>query len=113
MTAVRPPAYAGVLPFSIFPNDNPIQVFCPAMFQRGFDAGQNARRPYIGVLIEALADFQPQSPKGDVVGNIRVTGGAEENGVFAAEGNESIFGHHLAVLAVVVSTPVEAFALES
>ncbi len=47
-----------------------------------------------------------------MVGNMWVAGGSEENGVFAAEIVQSAVRHHYAVLAVVVSPPVEVLELE-
>ena len=52
--------------------------------QRRVDAGQDARRPHVGVLVEALADRQPQAPQRDVVGDLRVAGRAEQDRVLAA-----------------------------
>ena len=50
------------------------------------DAGQDACGPHVGVLIEALADAQAQTPQRDVVGQVRIADGAEINGVVMASG---------------------------
>ena len=43
----------------------------PAALQRRVDAGQDPRRPHVGVLVEALADLQAQPPQRDVVRDVR------------------------------------------
>ena len=75
--------------------------------------GKNAGGAHVGVLIETLANLQPQTPQRDVVGNMRVAGGPEENGVFAAQSIESVLRHHDAVLTEIISTPVEVLEFES
>jgi hypothetical protein len=49
--------------------------------QRRGDAGQHARRPHVGVLVERLADREPQAPQRDVVGNVGMARRAEQDGV--------------------------------
>ena len=105
-------ADAGVLALGVLAHDHPVQIFRLAALQRCIDAGQDAGRPHVGVLVEALADLQPQSPQRDVVGNIRIAGRAEENRVLAAERIEAVGRHHLAVLAVVVAAPGELLELK-
>src|SRR5262249_11166264 len=82
------------------------------MARRGGGAGQNAGGPHIGVLVEGLANGEPQSPKRNVIRNLGVAGGAEQNGVVVPDQIETIFRHHAAVLLVVFAAPIEVIELE-
>jgi hypothetical protein len=106
---VHAAADARILAFGILAHDDPVQVFRRATLQRAVDAGQDAGRTHVGVLVEALADLQAQAPQGDVVGDVRIAGGTEQDRVLAAQCVQPIGRHHDAVLAVVVAAPVEVF----
>ena len=49
--------------------------------ERAVDAGQHARRPHVRVLVEALANRQPEAPQRDVIGHVGRADRAEENRV--------------------------------
>ena len=68
--------------------------FGAAALQRRVDAGQDARRPHVGVLVEALADRQAQAPQRDVVGDVRVAGRAEQDRVLVAQRVQPVGRHH-------------------
>ena len=106
------PAHAGVLALGVLAHDHPVQVLGLAALERRVDAGQDARGPHVGVLVEALADLQAQAPQRDVVGDVRVTGRAKQDGVFAAQGIQPIGRHHHSVGAVPVAAPAKVFKLE-
>ncbi len=106
-------ADAGVLAFGVLAHDDPVQVLGLAALQRAVDAGQDARRAHIGVLVEALADLQAQAPQRDVIGNVRVAGRAEQDRVLVAQRVQAVLRHHDAVLAEVVAAPVEVLELEA
>nr|GEU28650.1 HTH-type transcriptional regulator PtxR, putative [Tanacetum cinerariifolium] len=110
---VHAAAHARIFAFRVFAHDHPVQVFRLAALQGAVDAGQDAGRAHVGILVEALADFQAQAPQGDMVRDVRVAGGAEQDGVLVAQGVQAVGGHHHAVLAVVVAAPVEVFELEA
>src|SRR3546814_12179301 len=74
-------------------------------------ARHEARRPHIGVLVEALADGQPQLPEGDVIANVRIAHRAEVNGIEAAPDIDAVLRHHTAGPAIAVGAPVEALRL--
>src|SRR5690606_32587810 len=78
------PSNARVFPFRVFAYDYPIQIAGGAAFKRGINARQDAGRPNVPMLVEALAYFQPQAPKGDAIGNVGVASRAKKNGVFVA-----------------------------
>ena len=108
----RPPT-PGVLALGVLAHDHPVEVRRRAALQRRVDAGQDARRPHVGVLVEALADLQPQAPQRDVVRDVRVAGRAEQDRVLVAQRVEAVGRHHHAVLPVVVAAPVEFGELEA
>ena len=78
--ATRPPL-PGVFTLGVFADDDPVQLLLADVAQRARDAGQHARRTNVGVLVEALADRQPQSPQRDVIGHVGRADRAEVNGV--------------------------------
>ena len=45
--------------------------------------------------------------------NVGVTRRTEQDGVFTAERFKTVFGHHDAVFAVVITTPVKTFKFKS
>src|SRR6185369_10921721 len=59
---VHTAADAGVFAFGVLTHDDPVQVVGAAALQRTVDAGQDAGRAHVGVLIEALADLEAQAP---------------------------------------------------
>ena len=61
--AMRAPALPGIFAFRILAHDHPVELAAVNAAQRTGDARQNARRPDIGVLVERLADRQPQAPQ--------------------------------------------------
>jgi hypothetical protein len=107
----RPPT--PVFALGVLAHDDPVQVIGTAALERAVDAGQDARRSHVGVLVEALADLQAQAPQRDVVRDVRISGRAEQDGVLVADGVQAIGRHHHAVLAVVVAAPVEVLELEA
>ncbi len=107
MALVGAAAHARVFAFGVLAHDDPVQVLACAALERRIDAGQDARGPHIGVLIEPLADLQAQAPQRDMVGNVRVAGRAEQDGVLAAQRVQPVGRHHLAVRAVPVAAPAE------
>ena len=63
-------ADAGIFALGILAHDHPVELGPGDMAQRAGDARQDAGRPHIGVLIERLADREPQAPQRDVVGHV-------------------------------------------
>ena len=104
------PARAGIFAFGVLAHDNPVEVADAA--QRPFDAGQEPGRAHIGVLVERLADREPQAPQRDVIGHARITRRAEIDRIEGLEGVERILGHHAPVLKVIVGAPRERLDLQ-
>jgi hypothetical protein len=101
------PADAGILPFRVLAHDHPVELLVGHVAQRRGDAGQHARRPDVGVLVERLADGEPQAPQRDVVGHVGGAGRAEQDGVVLADQVEAVLRHERARLLVALRPPVE------
>jgi hypothetical protein len=112
MPLVHPAADTRVLALRVLADDHPVQVIRLATLERSVDAREDSRRADVRVLIEALADLEPQSPQRDVVGNVGIASRAEEDCILLAERIETVGGHHLAMLAIVVGTPIEVLEFE-
>ncbi len=110
--AMRAAALAGILALRVLAHDHPVQLLGGDLAQWAGDAGQDARRADVGVLVERLADREPQAPERDVVGHVRRTDGAEVECVEAAQLLVPTGRHHDAVLLVVVRAPVEVGDVE-
>ena len=108
MALVGAAAHTGVFALGVFAHDDPVQVLRRAALEGGINAGQDAGGPHVGVLIEPLANLQPQAPQRDVVGDVWVARRAEQDGVLAPQLRQAIGGHHLAVGAVPVAAPAVA-----
>ena len=109
---VHAAAHAGILAFRVLADDDPVQVLGLDIAQRALNAGQDAGRADIGVLVERLADREPQAPERDVVGNVGGADRAEIDGVERLQLLPAVGGHHDAVLLVVIRSPVEGFEFE-
>jgi hypothetical protein len=64
-------------------------------------------RPHIGVLVERLADREPQAPQRDVIGHVGRAGRAEQDGVVALDQVAAVLRHERAGLLVALGAPVE------
>ena len=64
--------------------------------QRARDAGQQPHRPDAGVLVEPLADRQPQPPEADVVRHAGPADRAEVDGVEPLQALQPVRVHHAA-----------------
>ena len=105
--AMRAAALAGVLALGVLAHDHPVELLGRDVAQRAGDPGQDAGRADVGVLVERLADREPQAPERDVVGHVRGADRAEVDRVEAAQPVVAARRHHHAVPLVVVRAPVE------
>src|SRR3546814_13540980 len=83
--AVHAAADTGVFSLRVLAHDDPVDLAAELRAQRPAHARHEARRPHIGVLIEALADGQPQLPEGDAVGTVRTAHRAAVEALAAAQ----------------------------
>src|SRR5205823_2463877 len=72
-----------------------------------------AARTHVGVLVEALADGEPQAPERDVIGDLLASHRSEEDGVEAPQLLEAPFGDVVALAQVAIRAPVERLCLET
>ncbi len=101
-----------VLAFGVFADDDHVDIAGVAVGERGVDAVEEDGRADVGELIEAAADGEEQAVEGDVVGDIDVADGAEEDGVVRGELFEGVGGHHGAVLEVIFGAPIKVGEVE-
>jgi len=62
-TLMGAPADAGILALGVLAHDHPVEFLALDSAQRRDDAGQHPRRPHVGILVERLADREPQAPQ--------------------------------------------------
>src|ERR1700679_2977053 len=105
-------AAAGILALRILAHDDPIEFRAGDVAQRADDAGQYARGADVGVLIERLADRQPQAPQTDMVRDVGRSDRAEIDGVVTFDLIAAVDRHHQPGGAIIVRSPVEAIAGE-
>src|SRR5205823_7125552 len=82
--AAQAPANAGVLALRVLTDADDVDLGRALADQRARDAGQQAHRAEIDVLVEALAQRQQQPPEADVVRHARITDRTEQDGREAA-----------------------------
>jgi hypothetical protein len=109
---VHTPADARVLAFRVFADADHLDVRGGSMRERRLDAGQEADRPKVDVLAEALPDGENQFPDGDVIRHARRANRAQVDRVEPAQRLESVGRHHTTRLQVVVAAPGELDELQ-
>src|SRR3984957_1022226 len=75
------------------------------MAQRARYPGQDASRADVGVLVERLADREPQAPEADVIRHLGRADRAEIDGVMALDLRETVRRHHHAGRPIMVRSP--------
>ena len=109
---VNAPADPGVFALGVLSDDDPIKLGPGYLPERARDAGEDAGGTHVGVLVERLADREPQAPQRDVVGNIGRADGTEIDRIEMAQPIGAVFRHHDAVLLVIIRSPVKMLNLE-
>ena len=84
------PADAGIFALGVLAHDHPVELRPRHVAQRARDARQDAGRPHVGVLVERLADREPQAPQRDVVGHVRRADRAEKDRVVVLDLLEAV-----------------------
>ena len=100
-------ADAGIFAFGVLAHDHPVEFRAADMAQRARDPRQNASRPHVGVLVERLADREPQAPQRDVIGHVGRADRAEQDGVVILDQVAAVRRHERAGLLVALRAPVE------
>ena len=62
--------------------------------QRRFDTRIEIRRTHVGILIEGAADGQQQAVQRDVIGNVGMADGAQQDGIAGLQQIQRAGGHH-------------------
>src|SRR5688500_2261112 len=108
---VHAAAGARVLAFGVLAHDHPVDFIC--ILHVTLNSRKKARGPHIGVLVEALADRQAQTPERDMVGHVGRAHCAEEDGVEAFELLQAACGNVSAGLLVALRRPIEILELQA
>ena len=111
--AMRPAAASGIFTFGILTDDHPVEIPRPDIAERCGNPRNNPCRPDIGVLIKPLTDRQPQPPESNMIRHIRRTDSTEIDRIKRFKRLKPVFGHHHAVLFVIIRPPVEIFDAEA
>ena len=101
------PAGAGIFALRILAHDHPVEFRAVDRAQRADDPRQHAYGTDIGVLIERLADREPEAPEADMIGHVRRADRPEIDRVRAPDLIEAIGRHHQTRGPIMVRSPVE------
>ena len=101
---VDAPADAGVLTLGVLADAHHVDVGRSAVGERGGEASQQAHRPQVDVLIEALTDAE-QQVGGDAIRHRRRADGAEVDRVEGGEPSHAVFIHHALMFQIVFTAP--------
>ena len=110
---VKPSADPAVLPLGVLADADHVDVGRGPSRERRIHAGDEAHRPQVDVLIEALADRQDQLPDRDVVRHGRIADRAEVDRVELLQPIEPVLVHHLPVRAIEIAAPRELDELDA
>ena len=92
--AMHASADPGIFALGILAHDHPVELRTGHMAQRALNPGQYASRTNIGVLVERLADREPQAPEADVIGHVRRANRPEIDRVVARDLVAAVRRHH-------------------
>src|SRR5579883_738260 len=106
-------AMSRILAFAVLAHHHPIEFARARVPQRALHSLKQPRRPHIRILIETLADAQPQTPQRHIIGNFAIADRAEIDRVEAAQHVEPVIRHHAPVLAKIIRAPRQRFAKQS
>ena len=103
----HPPTDRRVFPFGVLAHDDEVDVARLAIRERCRDAGHQAARPQVHVLVETAPELDQRSPQRHVIGNRRgPADGPVIDRLEALQLLEPVLGHHPAVKRVIVRAPV-------
>src|SRR5438105_2771348 len=101
----HPPADRGVFAFGVLAHDGEIDIADRTAGERRAHPGHEPHRTNIGILLEAPANRDEQSPERNVIGHRRKPDRAEKDRVVMANLFEPVFRHHASVFGVVLAAP--------
>ena len=91
---VKAPTDGSVFALGVLPEDDQVYLAGGLAGQRRGDAGVEVGRPDTNTLVVGPAHGQQQALQGDVVGNVRVAHGAEQDGLVGRHLLQPVLGHH-------------------
>src|SRR5690242_10794284 len=106
---VKAAADVRVFSFVVFADDTKVNLTGLPVLEWRLDSFKEPYWAEVHVLAEAAAQGNEQAPQGNVVGNIRMSNGSEENSVKRLELRDAIRGHHSPGLDIGFAAPVQAF----
>ena len=106
-SGVETSAHRGVLALGVLAEDYHVDVARLLAGQGRGHSGVEVGGAHAYSLVEAATHGKQEAVQGDVVRDVGVSDGAEEDGVEAGELFQAILGHQAAGLAVVVAAPGE------
>ncbi len=101
---VKPSADLRIFAFVIFPHDVKIDIFSQAVGQRRADAGQQAHRTQIDILLKMSANGDQQSPQRHMIRHFGVADRSQQNRIKTTQLLKTIIGHHEAMLKIVLAS---------
>ncbi len=104
---MRAATLPGIFALGILPDNHPIHILRDNVAQWALDARQQIDRTNIRVLIEALADRQPQAPERDVIRYVHGADGTKQNGVEPLERLDAVVRHQRAFALVSFRSPIK------
>ncbi len=110
--AMRAAALAGIFAFGILADDDPVEIVGRNARQRAPDAGQDAGRADIGILVEGLADGEAQAPERQMIGHIGRADRTEIDRIEGFQALDAALGHQHAIGLVVIRAPREILDLQ-
>ena len=105
-------AHLSVLAFGVFADHHEIDLAALGPGERRPDAWIEIRRAHVGELIEGAPDGEQQAVEGEMVGDVGVADGAEQDGVAGLQQIDGPGRHHASPAEVVFRAPVEILKRE-
>ena len=105
--AMNAPADTRIFALRVLAHDHPVELGPRHLAQRARYPRQDAGGADVGVLVERLADREPQAPEADMVRHVGRADGAEIDRIVVFDLLAAVVRHHAAGRAIKVRAPVE------
>ena len=103
---IHAPADVGVFALVILAHNIHVDIAGLIAVHRRGDAGQQAHRAQVDVLLKLAADRDQQTPERDVIRHTREADGTKENRIAPRELPQPVLRHHRAGLGVALAVPI-------
>src|SRR5579872_4805094 len=104
---IEPPSHLRVFSFTVFTDDNEVDVSGLATAEGAGDSLQQTGRAPVYILFEPTANGNQQPPERNVVGHSGITHRSQANGIKCPQLLKSVDGHHAASIEITLATPIE------